>query len=550
LSRPLASVFRISRAIHKYLGLILALYLLGMGVTGLLLNNPALISGVSVPWALTPTNYEPQNWNRMYLRQGVTHGDRWFLAGKPGVVYSQDNGRSFKLLDDGFPRAPYQRDTTRLLVRETPAGKELFAATRSGLYYRTGEQAWQRVELPGAGKRAVVDVVATSRHIVAVTHDGIYAAAVPGNAYGEVAISGTGRSRDFTGKTGIRDPSATLPDEREPDYRFTPIHTEVIDNERPSVPWFRIFHDIHNGNIIGPPGKWLLDLLAVGLIFLCISALVIWYVPWRKRRFKRRGRRLDRIFKFCWKYHLKIGIYSVAFVAVLAVTGAFLRPPLLIAVAPHFMDREHPLLALSPRGNAWGGKLQKALYASASETLLLAAEGGFFRGPADFSAPFRPFHLPTPVHGMGVTVLEEVEPGLILVGSFTGLYLWEEESGRVRRLPRPGLRGGHPYMSNDLISGVVMADGRPRFRVDYHDGLMPLFHLIPGHVPAMPAEIARATPMSLWHYLFEFHNGRIFEKWLGMWYMLIIPAVGAGLLLLAVTGIYDWFCRQKKPAGR
>jgi len=55
LSRPLASVFRISRAIHKYLGLILALYLLGMGVTGLLLNNPALISGVSVPWALTPT---------------------------------------------------------------------------------------------------------------------------------------------------------------------------------------------------------------------------------------------------------------------------------------------------------------------------------------------------------------------------------------------------------------------------------------------------------------------------------------------------------------
>lgn len=545
MSRSFASVFRISRAIHKYLGLILVLYLLGMGVTGLLLNNPALISGVSVPWALTPANYEPQNWNRMVLRQGVTHGDRWFLAGKPGVIYSQDNGRSFTLLDDGFPRAPYQRDTTGLLVHETPAGLELFAATRSGLYHRRGEQAWRRVELPGAGKRTVVDIVATPRHIVAVTHDGIYAAAVPGSAFGGVAINGTGRSRDSTGKASIRDLFATLPDEREPDYRFTPIHTEVIDNDRPPVPWFRILHDIHNGNIIGPPGKWLLDLLAVGLIFLCISALVIWYVPWRKRRFKRRGRRLDRIFKFCWKYHLKIGIYSVAFLAVLAVTSVFLRPPLLIAVAPHFMDRDHPLLALSPRSGDWGGKLQKALYASASDTILLAAEGGFFQGPADFSAPFQPFSLPVPIHGMGVTVLEEVEPGLILVGSFMGVYLWEQENGRVRRLPRIGLRGGHPYMSNDLVCGVVMVDGRPRFRVDYHDGLMPLFHPMGHVIPEMPAAIVRETPMSLWYYLFEFHNGRIFEKWLRMGYMLIIPLVGIGLLLLAVTGITDWFYRRK-----
>jgi hypothetical protein len=91
-----------------------------------------------------------------------------------------------------------------------------------------------------------------------------------------------------------------------------------------------------------------------------------------------------------------------------------------------------------------------------------------------------------------------------------------------------------------------MADGRLRFRVDYHDGLMPLFHEIPGHVPAMPAAIVRETPMSLWHcYLFEFHNGRIFEKCLGMGYMLIIPLVGLGLLLLAITGIIDWFYRRK-----
>lgn len=78
----------------------------------------------------------------------------------------------------------------------------------------------------------------------------------------------------------------------------------------------------------------------------------------------------------------------------------------------------------------------------------------------------------------------------------------------------------------------------------------PSFSTTPVYVSAMPAENVRATPMSLWHYLFEFHNGRMFEKWIGMWYMLIIPAIGIGLLLLAVTGIYDWFYRRKKPACR
>lgn len=547
MSRPLISGFRMSRAIHKYLGLILALYLLGMGISGLLLNNPDSISGLSMPWALTPANYEPNNWNRMYLRQGVIKGDRWFLAGKPGVIRSIDNGRSFDLIDDGFPRPPYQRDTTGLLVLDTMAGLELFAAARSGLYHRREENAWQRLELAGAEKRAVVDVIAAPGRIVAFTHHGIYAASMPETA--DESSGGTGKSNASIA-TGAGTPGESTAIASLPDYRFTSVNIEVAGGDRPPVPWFRILHDIHNGNIIGSAGKWLLDLLALGLIFLCISALIIWYVPWARRRFKRRRRRLDRVFKFCWRYHLKIGIYAVAFLAVLAVTGALLRPPLLIAVAPHFLNRNHPLLALSPRSSDWGGKLQKAIYNSASDSILLATEGGFFQGPADFKAPFRPFSLPVPVHGMGVTVLEEMEPGLLLIGSFMGLYLWEEESGRVTRLPRPGLQGVHPYLSNDLISGVVMADGRPRFRVDYHDGLMPLFHPMGHFIPAMPSAIVRETPMSLWHYLFECHNGRIFEKWLKMGYMLIIPVIGIGLLLLAVTGIYDWFYRQNKPAGR
>lgn len=550
MSRPFTSGFNISRVFHKYLGLILVLYLLAIGISGLLLNNPGVISGLSVPWALTPASYEPHNWNRMHLRQGIIRGDDWFLAGKPGVIHSRDNGRNFTLLNEGFARFPYERDTTGLLVLETPAGHELFAATRSGLYHHRIGQAWQRLELPGAEKQAVVDVIATPWQIIAFTQHDVYTASSQ-DAPGKTFADGNMGKASVSARADTLAEFTTAGAVALPDYCFTVVNPEVTESRnQPTVPWFRILHDIHNGNIIGSAGKWLLDLLALGLIFLCLSALVIWYVPWARRRFKRRGQLLGLVFKPCWRYHLKIGIYTVAFLVILAVTGALLRPPLLMAIAPHFMDQDHPLLALSPRSNDWGGKLQKALYSSISNTILLVTEGGFFQGPADFSGPFQPISLPVPIHGMGVTVLEEVEPGVLLVGSFMGLYLWEEENGRVRRLPRPGLRGDHPYMSNDLISGVVMAAGRPWFRVDYHDGLMPLFYPSNHHIPAMPAEIIQATPMSLWHYLFEFHNGRIFEKWLGIGYMLIIPVIGIGLLLLSVTGIYDWFYRQKKPVGR
>ena len=518
---------RLSKVIHKYLGLLLLIYFFAMGASGLLLNNPGLISGFSVPWSLTPANYEPRAWNRMYLRGGTINGDDWFLAGKPGVVHSADGGRTFTILAEGFAPSPYGRDTMGLLVRPGPAGYELLAATRAGLYQRYRDQPWQRLELPGAGRNPVVeDVIATPKLIVAFTQQGLYVAPVPA-----AAPPGADHNQSAESRTG-------------PEYQFTAIEPEISGDYHDLVPWFRILHDIHKGRIIGSAGKWLLDLLALGLIFLALSSLVIWYVPWRNRRIKRWRRKPGRLFNFCWPYHLKIGIYTVAFLALLAVTGALLRPPLLIAVAPYSLERDHPLLALSPRSNDWGGKPQQALYSSASDTILVATEGGFFQGPADFSAPFQPRLIPVPIHGMGVTVLEEVEPGLLLIGSFMGLYLWEEFGGRVERLPRPGLRGGNPYMGNDLVTGAVMADGRPRFRVDYHDGLLPIVPQMAGYGPPMPAGIIANTPMSLWHYLFEFHNGRIFEQWLGMGYLLIIPAGGASLLLLAITGLFDWLYRR------
>lgn len=48
------ALFALSRRLHRYAGLLLLLYLIFVGVTGILLNHPTMISALSVPRWLVP----------------------------------------------------------------------------------------------------------------------------------------------------------------------------------------------------------------------------------------------------------------------------------------------------------------------------------------------------------------------------------------------------------------------------------------------------------------------------------------------------------------
>ena len=69
--RWVRAVSRTSRALHRWLGLGLVVYLGWMGASGVLLNHPGLISGISVPERLVPPQYRVSNWNRGTLRSLV-----------------------------------------------------------------------------------------------------------------------------------------------------------------------------------------------------------------------------------------------------------------------------------------------------------------------------------------------------------------------------------------------------------------------------------------------------------------------------------------------
>jgi len=62
----------------------------------------------------------------------------------------------------------------------------------------------------------------------------------------------------------------------------------------------------------------------------------------------------------------------------------------------------------------------------------------------------------------------------------------------------------------------------------------------------MPEEIRKASPMSLWNAALEIHTGRIFENFMGMFYILYVPLAGICLLLVFVSGFWLWWKLYRK----
>ena len=114
-------LFRFSRFTHKYLGLIVLVYFLGMGISGILLNHPTLLQGFSLPLGWLSDSYQYKEWNRWSLRDAAfskQQPEKIYVAGKEGVLMSRNAGRSFTPLSSGLPAPVYLRDTNCLLLIE------------------------------------------------------------------------------------------------------------------------------------------------------------------------------------------------------------------------------------------------------------------------------------------------------------------------------------------------------------------------------------------------------------------------------------------------
>lgn len=492
--KPTQKFLKSSKKIHRILGLLGLLYFAVMALSGILLNHPALLTDYDLPRALLPGDYQYRQWNRNSFRSLTKTSAGRFIHGEGGVWKLTGEGAPADF-NEGLPKSVYLKDTRAL----TESGGLLWAATRGGLFYRGDDSAaWRPVKLGKEGE-GVVDLVRYDDSLIALTRSDIY----------------------FS--------SASRP------FEFRSVTPKREGEEEPKRSLFMLIFELHSGELWGLGGRLFIDLIGALLLFITFTGGWFWWRRWRGSLSSGSGGKLARK---GLKLHIKLGVYLTPLLLYIALTGIFQRPPLLIAIADATYELKHHPAPLDP--NPWHDTIRKGLYDSSRRTLLLATSEGFYEGGVDNlvkgDETFLKLREPTPpVSVMGATVLEELEEGH-LVGSMSGLFLWGRSSGTIVDLftkKQPEAPKGPP-VGKEMVVGFSREGG---LWADYNRGLMRGWGR-PVDIP-MPRALSEEGRISLWHALFELHNGRLFTFILGWWAWIVIPLGGIALLTETATGFYD-----------
>ena len=65
----MSKIYKSSRFIHKWTSIIIAILMVYMGISGILMNHPELISNISVGSTFIPNDYKLENWNRSSITE-------------------------------------------------------------------------------------------------------------------------------------------------------------------------------------------------------------------------------------------------------------------------------------------------------------------------------------------------------------------------------------------------------------------------------------------------------------------------------------------------
>lgn len=281
--------------------------------------------------------------------------------------------------------------------------------------------------------------------------------------------------------------------------------------------------------------------MGVALILLSITGVLITFVPKKAKVWKQFLKEHNRWGKWCF--------WGLLFVT---ITGAFLRPPLMITVIKAQVPTIPGTNLYST--NPWNNKLRMIRHDPITKEWLLSTSRGFYALEQFGKAPKRLTGTP-PVSVMGLNVWEWSDrDSLWVVGSFSGAFKWSRQEGQVydaltgKAYTESG-RKGMPIFGTPISGYTIDSDGRERF-YSYSSGELQAENAT-DTMPPMPTEISPGR-ISLWHAALELHVGRLYGKILGPLQPLYI-FLSALLLTLALgTGwmLYRRYYRRrggKKP---
>jgi hypothetical protein len=491
--------------IHRWFSLVLGLFLILWAVSGMLLNHRVLFSELELNRNILPPEYRYQNWNNAAIRSGLALGaDSLLIYGNIGIWLSDTNFNAYKPFMDGLPKGADNRRSSKLLL--TP-NAHLFAGTQRGLFYleRTGN-VWKKIDLPLHDER-IADLTIKEGKLVVLSRSEIF----------------------------LADSDTPLPK-----FAIRILQNATNDDGKASL--FKTLWFLHSGEIFGLTGKLIVDFFAILLIFFVVTGYIYFFFPrWIKSRKRKKAEveSLVKTMRFSVKCHNKLGIWLGGFLILTTLTGMFLRPPLLIAIGNSRVGKI-PFSVLSDR-NTWHDRLRAIHWNEEENYWLIATNDGLFHTDSTLQNKPFPFSNQPPVSVMGINVLKDAGHGAYLVGSFNGFFLWHPASGGVRdyitgRVPERRTSAGSP-IGQHLITGMIELN-RDRLIFDYNLGLMNR------NIP-MP-EVLVNSPMPLWNLALEVHTARIFQNFLGVFYILIIPLFGISTILILISGILVWLKKAKK----
>lgn len=460
---------------HKWVGITICFFLIMFCFSGIILNHRNVFNDISISRGMLPEKYRFHNWNNGLLRgtlkcETKNRQHLIFLYGAAGIFITDSTASKFTSYNKGILHGADHKQIRNMV--QTQHG-DIFAASIWGLYHLK-EKGWISIQLPTEDNELITDLTIYKDTMVLLSR-----------SYAYISL---------------------------PPYKsFRRIQLQAPNNYKNEVSIFRQIWLLHCGALFGTIGKIIMDIVGLALSALCITGIWFWFKP-RKR---------------LMTWHDGIGRYTIILTLLITFTGWCLRPPLMIPLSS-CRTKPIPGTVLSTN-NVWNDKLRMIRYDNQNSDWLVSTSEGFFSFKSLTSRPETIKNAP-PVSVMGQTVWQRDVRGRWLIGSFSGLFLWDRNRGIIE-----DYFAGRPKNSNQLpikgipissypISGYSSDFTNKECVVDYTEG---------SSFALQPDEFSNLS-MSLWNTALEVHTGRIYMSSLASF--IFIFFVGLFVLWCLISG--------------
>ena len=500
-----------SKIWHKWLGLIFSFFALAFAISGIILNHRSLVSGIDVSRKYLPDYLKLENWNQSSIKTTIDiGGDSLLMYGGSGIWLTNQRHTFVERFEKGMKTGVENRNTSKIIKTEKG---DIFAVTTFDLYrLDANNNRWNNVSSLIDNGGRLSDMATCGDTLVVLSRSEAFFSIYPFESFTKSTLAAP---VGYNGKVSL----------------------------------FRTIWRLHSGELFGEIGKIVVDLLAVAIIIFTITGIVIFLFPKIVRPLKRKGRNINifiSALRPSYKWHGKLGYWLTFLILILFVSGAFLRPPLLISIIRSDVT---PLpYSTLDSDNAWNDRLRCINYdIEQNEWLLYTSEGFYSMNNLDAQPKLIPSSPRVSV--MGVNIMQQVFQNYWIVGSFDGLVLWDRNTGKsidyLTKLPITPHRPGPPRnqlavtgYTADFLAGDIAFGYSFGARYIHRNG-----NFIP-----MP-EIESPDRISLWHLALEVHTGRIYKPLLGFFSDLFVFISGIILSLITITG-FVMYRRRKRRSGQ